>query len=370
MISPKTKNQKKLQFSPPILGGSLPAGRQVRGRNKAFTLIELIVVITILAILWAISFISMDWYFAGARDSVRLTDLNNIYWQLNLIKWTEWELPLPDNYITIQASWTTIWYQWYAWASVLSTIKLDKWWKDPKDETYYTYTTNYKQNKAQLMAYFEEYDTTKLSYNSHSHNFPSYSYNSPLHSWRGVGGEVWWGLVSEVYASSLTDYSKRLVWTMWKKLWILLNSWTLTPIQDTLSTTWTLDIITTTWSYTAYFTSTDKVSGSGEVLFTNIYNRNTEFINNKTFASLDSSLVGYWDMETMNWTKLKDLSKYGNDWICYNNSVSTNCWLLWTWPQLVDGNGKSGKAMAFLAKVWNYINAWNLTNISSTETVK
>lgn len=35
---------------------------------KAFTLVELIVVITILAILWTIAFISLQWYTRDARS--------------------------------------------------------------------------------------------------------------------------------------------------------------------------------------------------------------------------------------------------------------------------------------------------------------
>ena len=46
--------------------------------NKGFTLVELIVVITILAILWTIAFISFAWYSKNSRDSVRIADMNNI----------------------------------------------------------------------------------------------------------------------------------------------------------------------------------------------------------------------------------------------------------------------------------------------------
>ncbi|MDD3145345.1 MAG: type II secretion system protein [Candidatus Gracilibacteria bacterium] len=46
--------------------------------KKAFTLVELIVVITILAILGTIAFINLQGYSTGARDSKRLSDINNI----------------------------------------------------------------------------------------------------------------------------------------------------------------------------------------------------------------------------------------------------------------------------------------------------
>ncbi|MDD3144801.1 MAG: prepilin-type N-terminal cleavage/methylation domain-containing protein [Candidatus Gracilibacteria bacterium] len=49
-------------------------------KNKltAFTLVELIVVITILAILGTIAFINLQGYSIGARDSKRISDINNI----------------------------------------------------------------------------------------------------------------------------------------------------------------------------------------------------------------------------------------------------------------------------------------------------
>ncbi|MDD2907072.1 MAG: type II secretion system protein [Candidatus Gracilibacteria bacterium] len=52
--------------------------------NKAFTLVELIVVITILAILGTIAFINLQGYGVGARDSKRLSDVVNIYKKINI----------------------------------------------------------------------------------------------------------------------------------------------------------------------------------------------------------------------------------------------------------------------------------------------
>lgn len=49
-----------------------------KNTNKAFTLVELIVVITILAVLGTIAFISLQGYSADARNSKRTSNLNNI----------------------------------------------------------------------------------------------------------------------------------------------------------------------------------------------------------------------------------------------------------------------------------------------------
>ena len=49
-----------------------------KSTNNAFTLVELIVVITILAVLGTIAFISLQGYSADARNSKRTSDINNI----------------------------------------------------------------------------------------------------------------------------------------------------------------------------------------------------------------------------------------------------------------------------------------------------
>ncbi len=74
-------------------------------KNTAFTLVELIVVITILAILWTIAFISLQWYSSEARDSKRLSDITNILKKL-AVEDTKWNtiINLIDNQTTF--TWT------------------------------------------------------------------------------------------------------------------------------------------------------------------------------------------------------------------------------------------------------------------------
>lgn len=56
----------------------------MRNTKNAFTLVELIVVITILAILGTIAFISLQGYSADARNSKRTSDIGNIQSAMNL----------------------------------------------------------------------------------------------------------------------------------------------------------------------------------------------------------------------------------------------------------------------------------------------
>jgi prepilin-type N-terminal cleavage/methylation domain-containing protein len=69
----------------------------------AFTLVELIIVITILAILATVAFISFKNYYDNTRDSVRVTDVRNIFEGLTIFKVKSGNYPLPDNYIDISA---------------------------------------------------------------------------------------------------------------------------------------------------------------------------------------------------------------------------------------------------------------------------
>jgi prepilin-type N-terminal cleavage/methylation domain-containing protein len=124
-------------------------------KNLWFTLVELIVTITILAILASIWFVSYPWYLAGSRDTNRLSQLKSIsdWLQLYLSKNT---LPIPDDYIEIQTNSKTIAYQDYAWINVLETIEYSSVWDDPKDKTYYTYYLTKDKKDIQLMWYLEE----------------------------------------------------------------------------------------------------------------------------------------------------------------------------------------------------------------------
>ena len=202
--------------------------------NQWFTIVELIVVITILAILWTIWFVSYVWYVSTTRDANRLSQVQIIS---QAIDWnTKWRAPMPDSKVTIYASGTVIWYQWYAGEQVLSEIWVKDWWKDPSDDTYYTYFVDKKQKYSQILTFLEN------------------EKNETSFRW----------LINQAQA---IDYSERIPKTYWSKLWVMVESGTNTPIQEiwTLLTSW-LDIVTTTNSYIAYITSDKTISGTGKVL--------------------------------------------------------------------------------------------------------
>jgi prepilin-type N-terminal cleavage/methylation domain-containing protein len=79
--------------------------------KRAFTLVELIVVITILAVLATVGFISMTGYSQNSRDSVRLSDIKSITKTFEIQKTKDVKLPLPEYKIDIIADGNIIQYQ-------------------------------------------------------------------------------------------------------------------------------------------------------------------------------------------------------------------------------------------------------------------
>ena len=170
--------------------------------KKAFTLVELLVVVVILGILSTIWFISYSWYQSWVRDANRIAQMKEIQKWLEWIK-IRWKLPLPDETrINILLNWELVAYQWYAWEKVLWALWYSWEWVDPKDGTYFTYYTTKNRKYFQLMSFLEE-DPTQISF-------------------------VWNKLKA-------IDYSKRLPYVVWDNLWMLTDE-NNNPIQEVETT--------------------------------------------------------------------------------------------------------------------------------------
>ncbi|MCH8519049.1 type II secretion system GspH family protein, partial [Candidatus Gracilibacteria bacterium] len=80
-------------------------------KYSAFTLIELIVVITILAILGTIAFISLQGYQSMARDSIRVSDMQAIQRVLEYHRLQSGSFPNPQEFFTVSHSGSVAWRQ-------------------------------------------------------------------------------------------------------------------------------------------------------------------------------------------------------------------------------------------------------------------
>ena len=234
-------------------------------KNKAFTLVELIIVIAIIAILAVTAFLLLTKRLAKARDASRSSNLANIENSLQISLTDAGTLPKPDNYTLIYASWTTniVGYQWdfWEWAkdSVWNINSAPKDWDD-----YFTYYLSNDLKSYQLWALMEN----EIAYNSN--------------------------IVSAV------DYSSRFINVKGSELWMLFDS-SNSPINK-LGLTW-VDIQNTTSSYTAYFDNTNKVSWTWFILKSL-----------KWWWNLAFWLVGYWSLDEWVWTKVYDNSWKWNNW--------------------------------------------------------
>jgi prepilin-type N-terminal cleavage/methylation domain-containing protein len=228
-------------------------------KNKKlwFTLVELIVVITILSILWSIAFISLQWYSRNARDGQRISDISNIEKWLELWLSKQWILPEPEDKVDITASGTVITYQWYIWEKTLQKLWISNWGKDPVDDAYYTYVTNKSLNKYQILWYLE--NGTNLTLNN---------------------------LINQTNAQTR---DQKILYSKWSRLWVILDSTTQEPIQKTW--TW-IDILNTTNTYTAYLDNSGNwsITWTWWVLYTTVWNisckRMKELWNNRDWTYL------------------------------------------------------------------------------------
>ena len=130
--------------------------------KRAFTLVELIIVITILSILWTIAFTSMSKYMLSTRDSVRVSDIGKLNTAVNLFYFNAWKFPEPTNWIPITYWWTEVWNQWIFWVSTVSNVKtIAHAPSDPLTDMGYTYSVNALRNEFQF-AWILEWDTFAL----------------------------------------------------------------------------------------------------------------------------------------------------------------------------------------------------------------
>ncbi len=176
-----------------------------------FTLVELIVVISILSILGTIAFISLWSYSINARDSTRFTDIKSIEAVLENAVVQRWLYPIPTNPVDIVYSWWVVFRQWTFWkATHMQVTDLSKKPVDPLFEREYTYSIS----------------STKRSYNlSRIQEWDSVSYNLPTnkalaetatreivarvswkYNWQIVHTSTWWKVyVFAVPTLILTD---------------------------------------------------------------------------------------------------------------------------------------------------------------------
>lgn len=124
--------------------------------KKGFTLVELIVVITILSILWTIAFVSFQGYGIWARNNVKIQDLRTMETALELFKLERGIYPDPTDAFDVTYQGWLAWKQWKFWEQTRTNVsRLPKVSLDPSTGTEYAYSITNSRTEFQLWALWE-----------------------------------------------------------------------------------------------------------------------------------------------------------------------------------------------------------------------
>lgn len=251
----------------------------------AFSFVELIIVVTIISILVAVWYISYNSYISKSRDSSRISQISTIYWWLETAKQI-WKIPLPENKVSIYASWSLIWYQWYVWDYVLKQIGYDEEWKDPLDNSNYTYAINSKLRKIQLLTFLE---------------------NNPTNE-----DNLW-----DIKSNLGQEKFERIPKTYWDKLWIILEQ-NFNPIQNNnlLVTSW-IDVETTSSWFIVVFSNSENIYWTWNLLKTLYWTYTTWIVWNNCQDYVYEN----------KWYALKDWDYLINSWSLYKQYCNTSSWV-------------------------------------------
>jgi len=131
-------------------------------KNKAFTLVELLVVITILWILSSVAFVSYMWYSENTRDSARISNLVKLEKSLETRKAKAGEYPTPDDATEVTYLWKTIFTQGTLGTRTKKHLKFQSEWMDPKYEADYTYSVTSDGNRFENWTIMEDGENNTL----------------------------------------------------------------------------------------------------------------------------------------------------------------------------------------------------------------
>lgn len=120
-----------------------------RKNIRWFTIVELVVAMTILLVLTGLWFYSYTQNVVDARDSVRISDIASVSSQLKLYKKARWAYPLPGDSFNILNQWRIVGIQWLLNENVTLTT-LDKIPYDPSAEIPYVYSVTRNKQEFQL----------------------------------------------------------------------------------------------------------------------------------------------------------------------------------------------------------------------------
>lgn len=236
--------------------------------RRWFTLIELIVVITILAVLWTIAFISFKWFSLDARDSARLSTIKRIETGLWINKVKTGQYLMPESSFSV--TWSTLLYNvWYFWDNLKSKIKIDSA-TDPLDNWDFVYSVSSDRKSYNLLWKFEK----DVSFTT----------------------------------NVLANWENRFLKSFGNWAWILLKN-DYSPLDWNITVSW----LNQSDNFKFVFLNSEIQANKDNIttLLTH---------HDKSLMPKDSSLLLYYDMKTLKNWKIKNLAKSSNNWLIFNGA--------------------------------------------------
>ena len=232
--------------------------------KKAFTFVELMVVVVILSILSTIWFIELSWNISDSRDSIRKSNFAEIKAAMKLYKTNKWSYPIPwDSFRIDNLTLTWIALQWKllknTWLSTIDEIPYDPFIKIP-----YFYSITWNKQEFQI-AWSLENDTNTISildwdYKSVSQNIlPTLM----LATWS----------ISDIDISLSGSKNFFIFDNQWHNLAYPFIESEIEPYTDWSSFTWLLDeaILNETFFQTSSFETCDEIKEAWKYTWTWIY---------------------------------------------------------------------------------------------------
>ncbi len=276
----------------------------MKSRNTAFTFVELIVVLVIIAILSTIGFTMYESYLSVWRDTARVTQLWWIHQSLNIYSTTS-KLPYPTQKIDIQVNGNVFAYQWNLDEDIAKTISFKGNVKDKELDIYPTYMLSKNRKDFQILSFIEDPETLQT-------------------------------YTPEVLAE--TDYQLLYPITIGRPLGIILETATKKPIQevDAIQLTWSIDVVTDTGSYIVYLSNSNYFDTNQDNFSWILPNRSCKRIlemwNSQGDGVYTISPTGSWSLQVY-----CDMRTDG-----------------WGWTFVAYTDTRNSKTDLFNSAVWNY----------------
>jgi type II secretory pathway pseudopilin PulG len=238
----------------------------MKQQKQAITLMELIIVISLILILWLIWFLSLKSYLVSVRDSTRIVELENIETALDSYQLKSWFYPDPTDWVEILYSGWLVWTQWIFSDDTSNIIWYSNNVLDPLTKTPYTYSVKNSRKEFSIAWVLEE------------------------SSW--LVSDIWF--ISDTYAT-----------TNWTKKWVAIVRWN-----------YNWELITVQANSTNYILALPSIVAS-DLSSNNL----VDILNNNKLVYND-----FWNLPaSYTWTQYKidsNLDFSANDLIVFNWNIS------------------------------------------------